>query len=74
MAKHDNKKFKRCIKGELIKAGFIITKTKMGHKLLKNINNKPKVYFIHETGGSKCFKRLKRILRRDFNYNLKAKI
>ena len=45
------------LKGELIKAGFIVTKTKMGHKLVKQIDNKPKVYFIHETGGSRCFKK-----------------
>ena len=38
------------------------------------IDGKTRVYCIHEKGGKKCFKPFKRILRRDFNYDLQAKI
>ena len=67
--KHQNKQFDRKIKPELIKAGFTLNKTKNGYKITKE----NAIYFIHPSGGSKCFKRLKRILRNTFNYNLMAR-
>ena len=66
--KHYNKKFDKRIKPQLIKDGFILTRTKNGYKITKD----DIIYFIH-TGGSKCLKRLKRILVKKYGYSLYTK-
>jgi len=68
--KHQNKKFERKIKPELIQAGFTLSKTKKGYKIQKDHH----VYFIHHRGGPKCLKPLERILRNTFKYQLIANV